>query len=72
MRDMRGLLNGPDHSIYDFAIQPDGAYKLTMNHSAIESLEALTLNRSSETIRRRVNSLGVTEAAVQKYGLGDK
>ena len=42
-----------------------------MKRSAIESFEALTLDRSIETIRRRVNSLGVTEAAVQKYGLGE-
>jgi preprotein translocase subunit SecD len=71
MGDVRGLLNGPDYSIYDVSAQPDGAYKLTLKHSAMESLETLTLNRSIETIRRRVNSLGVTEAAVQKYGFGD-
>jgi preprotein translocase subunit SecD len=71
MGDVRSLLEGPDYSIYDVATQQDGAFKLTMKHSAIESLEALTLDRSIETIRRRVNSLGVTEAAVQKYGLGE-
>jgi preprotein translocase subunit SecD len=71
MGDVRNLLEGPEYSIYDIATQQEGAYKLTMKRSAIESFEALTLDRSIETIRRRVNSLGVTEAAVQKYGLGE-
>ena len=71
MGEMRNLLERPEYSIYDVATPQDGAYKLTMKRSAIESFEALTLDRSIETIRRRVNSLGVTEAAVQKYGLGE-
>jgi preprotein translocase subunit SecD len=71
MGDVRSLLEGSDYSIYDIATQPDGAFILTMKHAAIESLEAKTLVRSIETIRRRVNSLGLTEATVQKYGLGE-
>jgi preprotein translocase subunit SecD len=69
--DVRRLLEESDYLVYDVATQSDGTYELTMKHSAIERLETQTLDRSIETIRRRVNSLGVTEAAVQKYGLGE-
>jgi preprotein translocase subunit SecD len=69
--DVRSLLEGSDYSIYDISTQPDGVYRLVMKHSAIENLEVQTLDRSIETIRRRVNSLGVREAVVQKYGLGE-
>src|ERR1700733_2145991 len=71
MGDVRSLLEGPDYSIYDVGTQQDGAFQMKNKHSSIEGLEALTLDRSIEKIRRPVNSLGVTEAAVQKYGLGE-
>ena len=37
----------------------------------IRDLETRTLDTSIETIRERIDKLGVTEPVIQKYGLGD-
>ena len=42
-----------------------------MKQSAINDLEARTLQTSIETINERVNTLGVSEPVVQQYGLGE-
>jgi preprotein translocase subunit SecD len=42
-----------------------------MKPGAIRELRASTLTHSIETITERVNTLGVSEATVQPYGLGD-
>ena len=69
---LRSLVGGNDWAGYDLAQQPDGAsYKLTMKPSAVQDLEARTLNTSIETIRERVDRLGVSEPVIQQYGLGD-
>ena len=68
---VRGLVTGNDYSAYDVAGQPDGSLKMTMKASAIKDLETRTLDTSIETIRERVDKLGVSEPVIQKYGLGD-
>ncbi len=68
---VRTLLQGTDYSIYDLATQADGAFKLTMKAGAIRDLEARTLDTSIETIRERIDKLGVSEPVIQKYGLGE-
>ena len=55
---------------YDVTSQADGL-KLTMKPSTIKDLEARTLVTSIETIRSRVDALGVSEPTIQQYGLGD-
>jgi preprotein translocase subunit SecD len=69
--DARAVLQGTDYSTYDLATNPDGSDKLTMKPGAIRDLQTHTLDQSIETIRDRVDTLGVAEAAVQRYGLGD-
>jgi preprotein translocase subunit SecD len=44
---------------------------MTLKHSAIVDLEARTLDTSIETIRERIDKLGVSEPVIEKYGLGD-
>ena len=68
---VRSLVNGNTYAGYEAAGQPDGSLKLTMRPSAIKDLETRTLNTSIETIRQRVDSLGVSEPTIQQYGLGD-
>ena len=68
---VRTLLQGSDYSIYDLATQADGSFKLTMKAGAIRDLEARTLDTSIETIRERIDKLGVSEPVIQKYGLGE-
>ena len=67
----RGVVQGVDYNNYDVTTNPDGSWKLTMKPGAIRDIETRTLDTSIETIRARINSLGVNETPVQKYGLGD-
>ena len=67
----RGVLEGTDYNDFDVSTNPDGSFKLTMKPSSINSLESRTLETSIETIQQRVDSLGVAEATVAPFGLGD-
>src|SRR6266702_2790681 len=60
-----------DYNAYDVTTSPNGGWTLTMKPGSIRDLETRTLDTSIETIRQRINSLGVNETPVQKYGLGD-
>jgi len=68
--DARGILQGSDYSNYDVVTTADGS-TLTMKPAAIRDLETRTLDTSIETIRQRVDNLGVAEPVIQKYGLGE-
>jgi len=69
--DVRSLLEGNDYNSYDVSSNVDGSDRLTMRPAAIRTLEQTTLQHSIETITQRVDSLGVAEAKVAPYGLGD-
>jgi len=68
--DARSVMNGNDYASYDLATTTEGNTTLTMKPGAIRDLEARTLDTSIETIRARIDKLGVTEPEIQKYGLG--
>jgi preprotein translocase subunit SecD len=69
--DARTILKGTDYSGYELSTNPDGSEKLAMTVGAVRDLETHTLDQSIETIRDRVNALGVSETPVSKYGLGE-
>ncbi len=69
--DVRTVLNGGGYGNYDIASNPDGSWKLTMKQAAVRDLEARTLETSIETIRERIDKLGVSEPVIQQYGLGE-
>ena len=71
LSDVRALLQGTDYANYDVATAADGSSTLTMKLAAIRDLETRTLDTSIETIRERIDKLGVTEPVIQKYGLGE-
>ena len=71
LSDVRAILQGTDYANYDVATAPDGSSTLTMKLGAIRDLETRTLDTSIETIRERIDKLGVTEPVIQKYGLGE-
>ncbi len=71
LSDARGVLQGNDYSTYDVATAADGNSTLTMKLAAVRDLEARTLETSIETIRERIDKLGVAEPVIQKYGLGE-
>ncbi len=65
------LVNGTGYSgDYDVSGQ-NGGFRLSMKPSAVKALRERTLDTSIETIRGRVDSLGVSEPVIQKYGLGE-
>ena len=65
------VLDGTAYSGYDIASAANGGFTMTLKQAAIRDLEARTLQQSIETIRDRVDSLGVTEPVIEQYGLGD-
>jgi preprotein translocase subunit SecD len=69
--DVRGVMQGSDYQIYDLGSMPDGSLTLTMKQSALTDLATRTVDTSIETIRERVDKLGVSEPLIQKYGLGE-
>jgi len=71
LSDARSVLQGNDYSTYDVATTADGNSTLTMKLAAIRDLETRTLDTSIETIRERIDKLGVAEPVIQKYGLGE-
>jgi preprotein translocase subunit SecD len=71
LSDARGVVQGNDYATYDVTTAPDGSSRLTMKPTAVRDLEARTLETSIETIRERIDKLGVAEPVIQKYGLGE-
>jgi len=68
---LRTLIGGLNYTTYALTSASDGTYKLTMTPTAITDLESRTLDTSIDTIRERIDKLGVSEPTIQKYGLGE-
>jgi preprotein translocase subunit SecD len=60
----------PDWEVSPAPGEPSG-YVLTMRPSRIASVQSQTMAQAEETIRRRVDALGLTEPLVAPYGQGD-
>ncbi len=67
---VRDALGGNEFAAYDLKSTTDG-FQLSMKLAEIKDLRERTLDTSIETIRSRVDSLGVAEPVIQKYGLGE-
>src|SRR3954447_2951426 len=61
----RSLLDQKYSNEYDIAGGSDGSFILTMKASVMNSLETKTVAQAIETIRDRVDSLGVSEPVIQ-------
>ena len=71
LTDARGVFNGVNYNGYDVASNADGTTTLTMKQAAVRDMADRTVETSIETIRERVDKLGVSEPTIQKYGLGE-
>ena len=69
--DVRTELTNRFGTEYDIASGLDNSWTLTIKPSVLTDLQSRTLDQSIETIRDRVDKLGVSEPVIQKYGLGD-
>jgi preprotein translocase subunit SecD len=67
---VQSIVNDNAYAAYEVSSNASG-FTLTMKQAAIRDLESRTLDMSIETIRTRVDSLGVSEPVIEKYGLGD-
>ena len=58
---------------WDIAPAPGetSGYLLTLKPSTIAAIQEQTMSQSEETIRRRIDALGLTEPFVAPYGQGD-
>jgi preprotein translocase subunit SecD len=68
--DVRGVLDA-NYTNYNQSVNPDGSLSLTLKPEAVRDIETRALDQSIETIRDRVDKLGVSEPVIEKYGLGD-
>jgi len=65
------VLTGNEYAGYDVSSVGNGGYKMTLKLAEIRTIEERALDTSIDTIRERVNTLGVSEPVIEKYGLGD-
>ena len=69
---VRSTLDAKYGNEYDLAGGgADNTWTLTMKPSVVTALEQKTVEQAIETIRDRVDTLGVSEPLIQQYGLGD-
>ncbi|MEO7030615.1 MAG: protein translocase subunit SecD [Acidobacteriaceae bacterium] len=68
--DIRGVLTGNEYSAYDVA-SANGGFTMTMKQAAMRDSDTRTVDVSMEAIRQRIDSLGVAEPHIEKYGLGE-
>jgi preprotein translocase subunit SecD len=69
--DVRSLLDSKYSNEYDIAGGTNNSIILTMKPPVQKALETKTVQQAIETIRDRVDTLGVSEPVIQEYGLGD-
>jgi len=69
--DVRSLLDSKFSNEYDISGGSDNTLTVTMKPLVEQALEKKTVEQAIETIRDRVDTLGVREPEIQQYGLGD-
>src|SRR5215469_12102828 len=56
---------------FDLASGPENSFTLTMKPSIVKDTKAKAQQQAIETIRNRIDLLGVNEPVIQEHGLGD-
>jgi len=67
---VQSLLEQKYSNDYDVNSGINGAWTLTMKPNVVRDLENRTVSQAIETIRDRVDALGVSEPVIQEYNLG--
>jgi preprotein translocase subunit SecD len=68
---LRGIWQDRLQQEYDLTGGGGGSWTLTMKPSQVQDLKTRTVDKSIEAIRRRVDSLGVSEPVIQRNGMGN-
>jgi preprotein translocase subunit SecD len=69
--DVRSLLDAKYSNEYDISGGSDNNFVVTMKPQVEQALQKKTVQQAIETIRDRVDTLGVSEPVIQEYGLGE-
>jgi preprotein translocase subunit SecD len=56
---------------YDMTSGADNSFTLTMKPAALVDLKSRAVQQAIETIRNRIDTLGVSEPTIEEHGLGD-
>jgi len=56
---------------YDLASGPENSFTLIMKPSIVKDTKTKAQQQAIETIRNRIDQLGVSEPVIQEHGLGD-
>ncbi len=56
---------------YDLSSGPDNSFTLVMKPSIVKETKTKAQQQAIETIRNRIDQLGVSEPVIQEHGLGD-
>lgn len=67
---VRAALQSDFSSQYDIVSGADNSYTLTMKASVVRDLEKRALSQSIDTIRERIDRMGVSEPVIEEYGPG--
>jgi preprotein translocase subunit SecD len=68
--DLRSLVND-QFSEYDLTSGPDNTWNVTLKPTVLEAIKKRAVEQAIETIRNRIDQLGVSEPVIQEHGLGD-
>src|ERR1700678_3640351 len=68
--DVRNLLDSRYSAQYTVASEANNNWTLTMKQTEVQSIEQHAVQQWIDTIRTRINALGVTEPTIQEYNLG--
>lgn len=68
--NVRSLLDNKYSNEFDVSSGASGSWTLTMKPTYQQDLQRRTVGQAIETIRDRVDSLGVSEPVIQEYNLG--
>lgn len=68
--DLLGIMQ--DHlPEYDLTGGPENSWNVSMKPQSLTELKTKAVQQAIETIRNRIDQLGVTEPTIQEHGLGD-
>ncbi|MFZ1143182.1 MAG: protein translocase subunit SecD [Candidatus Sulfotelmatobacter sp.] len=56
---------------YDITGAPDNSWNLSMKPSMLNDLKSKAVTQAIQTIRNRIDALGVSEPTIEEHGLGD-
>jgi preprotein translocase subunit SecD len=68
--DLRSLIN-EQFGEYDLVSGTDNSWTVALKPTVLEALKKRAVEQAIETIRNRIDQLGVSEPVIQEHGLGD-